>query len=79
MLRNKVLFLSRRYKYVYNTIFLLEDLFFLKTFTSKTISLKTLKRLLISTLEDDSNTSESNINISSYLVPSSIKRTTLTP
>ena len=79
MLRDKVLFLLERYKYNYNIIFLLRDLFLLKISTSKIISLKTLKRLLIFTLEDNSNINESNANIFSYLIPFSIKRITLTP
>ena len=40
--------------------------------------LKILKRLSTPTLEDDSNISESNASISNRLVPSSIKRITLT-
>ena len=79
MLRDKVLFLSRRYIYNYNIIFLLQDLFFLKISTSKTTLLKTLKRLLKPTFEDNSNTSESNVSISNRLVLPSIKRITLTP
>ena len=78
MLRNKVLFFLERYKYDYNTIFLLRDLFFLKIITFKTIPLKILKRLLISTLKNKSNTKESNASIYNRLVLSSINRITLT-
>ena len=79
MLRDKVLFLPRRYIYDYNITSLPQDLSFLKISTSKTTPLKTLKRPLKPTSEDNSNTSESNINTPNRLVPPPIKRITPTP
>ena len=73
MLKNKILFVSKRYKYDDNAIFIREELIFLLKISKTTslIILKTiLKRLLILLyeLEKDLDTFTSNLDFSKKLI-----------
>ena len=53
IMKNKILFISRRYKYNYNTTFSYSDLLFILNTTYTSILRTILKRSLISIVEDE--------------------------
>ena len=52
IIKNKILFISRRYKYDYNTTFNYSDLLFISNTACTSILRTILKRSLISIVED---------------------------